>query len=61
MLLNFNENFVTFFETALDVIRLKDDCDRLFERAFQAWIGPETAWFEQSRNCSGWSLGGSKT
>ena len=25
---------------------------RLFERAFQAWIGPEIAWFERSRNCS---------
>ena len=40
---------------------MKDDCDRSFERAFQAWIGPETAWFERSRNCFGGSLGGSKT
>ena len=32
---------------------MKDDCDLLFERAFQAWIGPETAWFERSHNCSG--------
>ena len=28
---------------------MKDDCDRLFERAFQAWIGPEIAWFERSQ------------
>ena len=40
---------------------MKDDCDRLFERAFQAWIRPETAWSERSQNCSGWYLGGSKT
>ena len=40
---------------------MKDDCDRSFERTFQAWIGPETTWFEQSRNCSRGSLGGSKT
>ena len=40
---------------------MKYDYDRLFERAFQAWIGPETAWFERNHNCSGWSLGGSKT
>ena len=40
---------------------MKDDCDQLFERAFQEWIGPETAWFERSLNYSGWSLDGSKT
>ena len=40
---------------------MKDDCDLLFEHAFQAWIEPEIAWFERSRNCSGWSLGGFKT
>ena len=40
---------------------MKDDCDRSFERAFQAWIRPETALFERSQNCSGGSLGGSKT
>ena len=40
---------------------MKDDCDRLFERAFQALMGLENAWFERSRNCSGRPLGGSKT
>ena len=40
---------------------MKDDCDRIFECSFQAWIGPETAWFERSQNRSSWSLGGSKT
>ena len=40
---------------------MKDDCDRLFDRAFQVRIEPEIAWFERSRNCSGWPLGGSKT
>ena len=40
---------------------MKDDCDRLFERVFQAWIGLKTAWFKWSRNCSRGSLGGSKT
>ena len=40
---------------------MKDDCGQLFERTFQEFIGPETAWFERSQNCSGWSLGGSKT
>ena len=40
---------------------MKDDCDRLFERVFQAWIEPDTACFKRSWNCFGWSLGGSKT
>ena len=40
---------------------MKDVCVRSFERAFYARFGPETAWFEWSRNCPGGSLGGFKT
>ena len=40
---------------------MKDVYVRSFERAFYARIGPETVWFEQSRNCLGGSFSGFKT
>ena len=40
---------------------MKDGCDRLFERAFQAWIGHRPHGLSGVRNVQGGCLGGSKT
>ena len=40
---------------------MKDGCDRLFERAFQAWIGQRLHGLSGDENVQGGCLGGSKT